>query len=251
MTYQRTPALCLRKIDYSETSQVLRFFTLHHGKISCIAKGAKRRRGPFGAPFDVLGEYDLIRFEKRPGTLDIVTQAQRLRTFAGVCAAYGRFAAACYAADFTDSFTEDGLRVEGLYERLTEALERLEGDVEVPDAVFSFEARALKALGFMPRARECGICRGAVRQAEAYFSVRDGGAVCTGCRTRDDRMFLVRRAALESLARFSEGEMPRVRMKRGLVTELRGILDACVHHHLGRDLASARFVRDTIAQAAP
>lgn len=246
MPFQRTPAICLRKIDFSETSQVLHFFSAAQGKLSCIAKGAKRRKGAFFAPFELLGLYDLIRIEKRPGTLDIVTQAERVRTFTRLRADFGRYAAACYAAEFVDEFTAEGMPVEGLFERLLEALERLEAGVPVPDALFSFEARGLGALGFLPRARECGGCRRSIRRPDAYFSVRDGGALCGECRPRNERWFAVARGSLESLARFGEGEMPREAMKPGLVRELRQILDGCVRHHLERELKSARFVRDTI-----
>jgi DNA repair protein RecO (recombination protein O) len=247
MPYQHTPGVCLRTIDFSETSQVLRFYTREHGKVSCIAKGAKRKKGAFLAPFDILGVYDLIRIEKRPGTLDILTRAERLRAFPRLAADVARFSAACYAAEFTDEFVPDALVVEGLYEHLVEILERLDAGVPVPDAVFSFEARALQGLGYFPRVRECGVCRKAVTRPEAYFSVHDGGALHPECRPREERWFAVRRASLESIARFGEGEMPKEPMKRPLVEEIRQILDAFVRFHLERELKSARFVRSAVA----
>ncbi len=250
MPFHRTQGVCLRRIDFSETSQVLRFFTPDQGKISCIAKGAKRRRVTFPAPFDVLGAYDLIRIEKRPGTLDVVTQAERLRAFPAIAAEYARFVAACYGAEFVDEFTQEGLPVEGLFERLVELLERLEAGVPVPDALFSFEARALGTLGFLPRARECGVCRKEIARPDAFFSVRDGGALHAECRPREERWFPVRRASLESIARFAAGEMPKETMKRPLVIEIRQILDACVRFHLERELKSATYVRGTLPPPA-
>lgn len=249
MPFSRTPGVCLRKIDFSETSQVLRFFTRIHGKVSCIAKGAKRRKGAFQAPFDILAVYDLVRIEKRPGTLDLVTQAERLRAFPRLAGDYARFAAASYAAEFVDEFAPEAMPVEDLYDRLIEVLGRLDGGAPVPDAVFSFEARALKALGYFPRVRECGICRREMRKPDAFFSLRDGGAVCPECRPRNDPRFPVRRVALESIARFGEGDMPREAMKRPLVEEIRQVFDACVRYHLERELKSARFVREVLSKA--
>jgi DNA repair protein RecO (recombination protein O) len=246
MPFVRSPGVCLRKIDYSETSQVLRFFTPEQGKISCIAKGAKRRRGPFLAPFDLLGVYDLIRIEKRPGTLDILTQAETVRVFPRLRADYARFCAASYAAEFTDEFTAEGMKVEGLYERLLELLERLESGRPVPDALFSFEARALGALGYFPRVRECGACRREVRRPEALFSPGDGGALCPDCRPRNERWFRVARASLESIARFGEGDMPKRPLERGLAAEHPPIIDAGVAVHQEREHKSARFAREAI-----
>jgi DNA repair protein RecO (recombination protein O) len=244
--FHRTSAVCLRAIDWSETSQVLRFFTPEQGKISCVAKGAKRKKSAFLAPFEILAVYDLIRIEKRPGTLDILTAAERVRTFPRLRASYPRFVAACYGAEFVDEFCADALPVDDLYDLLVELLERLEAGVAVPDAVFSFEARALRALGFYPRLRECGACRKAAARPDLYFSVRDGGALCPECRPREERWFPVRRASLESIARFGEGDLPREPMKRPLVEEIRQVFDACVVFHLEHDLKSARFLRDTI-----
>jgi len=92
--------------------------------------------------------------------------------------------------------------------------------------------------------RDCGVCHKPISRPDAYFSVRDGGALCVECRPREERWFPVRRAALESIARFSEGDMPKEVMKRPLVVEIRQIFDALVRYHLERDLPSARFLRE-------
>ncbi|HEX7901198.1 MAG TPA: DNA repair protein RecO [Planctomycetota bacterium] len=247
MIFERTPAVCLRKVDWSETSQVLRFFTPARGKISCVAKGSKRKKSAFLAPFDILGVYDLIRIEKKPGTLDILTAAERVRVFPNLPREYPRFVAASYAAEYVDEFTKEGMPVDGLYDLLVELLERLDGGAPVPDALFSFEARALEALGFGPRLRECGVCRKAATRPDLYFSVRDGGVLCPECRPKEERWFAARRASLESIARFTEGDMPTRAMERPLVKEIRQILDACARFHLERDLRGAKFLRDVLS----
>ena len=246
MQFQRTSAVCLHKVDYSETSQVLRFFTPEAGKISCIAKGAKRKKSAFLAPFELLSLYDLIRIEKRPGTLDILTKAERVRSFTKLRADWPRYVAACYAAEFVDEFAPEGQPIEDLYQQLVHVLERLEAGVPAADAVFSFEAQAFRALGYLPRLRECGVCRKPASRPDLYFSVRDGGALDPECRPREERWFPVRRASLESIARFADGDMPKETMKRPLIAEIRQIFDACVRFHLERELKSAKYLRETI-----
>lgn len=250
MSFERTPAVCLRKVDWSETSQVLRFFTPERGKISCVAKGAKRKKSAFLAPFDILGLYDLIRIEKKPGTLDILTAAERTRVFSNIPRGYPRFVAASYALEFVDEFTPDGQPIDGLYDLLVELLERLDGEVPVPDALFSFEARALSALGFGPRLRECGVCRKPASRPDLYFSVKDGGVLCPECRPKEERWFQARRASMESIARFMEGDMPTRVMERPLVVEIRQILDACARFHLERELRGAKYLREALLSAS-
>ena len=247
--FQRTPGVCLHKVDFSETSQVLRFFTPESGRISCIAKGSKRKKSAFLAPFELLSVYDLIRIEKRPGTLDLLTRAERVRSFTRLRANYASYVAACYAAEFVDEFAPEGQPIEGLYVQLIQILERLEAGVPAADAVFSFEAQSLRVLGYLPRLRECGVCRKPAVSTDLSFSARDGGALHPECRPREERWFPVRRGSLESIARFAEGDMPKEAMKRPLVIEIRQIFDACVRLHLERDLKSAKFLRETIATA--
>lgn len=247
MTFERTPAVCLRKVDWSETSQVLRFFTPGRGKISCVAKGAKRKKSAFLAPFDVLCLYDLIRIEKKPGNLDILTSAERTRVFPNLPRDYKRFVAASYGAEYVDEFTQEAMPVDDLYALLVELLERLDAGMPIPDALFSFEARALAELGYGPRLRECGVCRKMAARPDLYFSVRDGGMLCPECRPKEERWFPVRRASLESIARFGEGDLPTRAMERTLIVEIRQILDACARYHLERELRSARFLRGALA----
>src|SRR4051812_21595482 len=187
MMFQRTSAICLSTVDFSETSQILRFFTADAGKINCIAKGSKRKKSAFLAPFELLSVYDLIRIEKRPGTLDILTKAERVRSFVKLRADYPRYVAACYAAEYVDEFAPEGQSIEGLYELLIQVLERLEAGVTAADAILSFEAMSLRALGYLPRLRECGVCRKPAVAADLYFSVLDGGAIHQECRPKEER----------------------------------------------------------------
>jgi len=247
--FHRTEAICLRVIDYSETSQVLRFYARESGKISCIAKGAKRKKSTFRGAFHFLAVYNLVRMEKMSGSLDLVTQAELIEDFHGLAEDYGRYSAACYIAEFLDTFTLDGQVVGNLYDTTSEALHRLQENIPLADLLFSFEAKALRALGFFPRLRECGGCRSAITTSEAYFAPRDGGVICLRCRPRDQKRFLVRRAALESLVHFGEGDMPREPIKKWLVDALRTILDTVITYQLERTLRSSRFVRRALLES--
>ena len=227
-SFHRAEGICLRVVDYSETSQVLRFYSKESGKISCIAKGAKRKKSTFRGAFNFLGVYRLVRVEKMSGSLDLVTQAELIEDFHDLAADFDRFSVASYIAEFLDTFTLDGQVVGRLYEIALEAFHRLRGDCPLPDLLFSFESQGLKALGFFPRLRECGACRKKIVSPEAYFSPRDGGAICLRCRPRDQKRFLVRRAVLESLVHFGAGEMPKEPVKERLVDGLRELLDTVV-----------------------
>lgn len=200
----KTEAVCLRRIDYSETSQVLHLYTRESGKVHAIAKGSKRRRTRFNGPFDVLGRYEIVRLPKPPGQLDLLTESELLADYAPLRRQYGRFAAACYALDVVETLTVEASPDRGLYDLLVGTLGALADGEPLEPAVMAFECRALRVLGFFPRALQCGSCREPIGE-EGYFSCHDGGAICTNCRPRDPGRLRVRRAALESLAKNAEG----------------------------------------------
>jgi DNA repair protein RecO (recombination protein O) len=53
-------AICIRAVDYSETSQVVTLFARLAGKISAIAKGSKRPKSAFDGPIEVLSFGDIV-----------------------------------------------------------------------------------------------------------------------------------------------------------------------------------------------
>ncbi|MHC4155757.1 MAG: DNA repair protein RecO, partial [Planctomycetota bacterium] len=46
-------AICIRAVDYSETSQIVTFFTRANGKVGAIAKGSKRPKSAFDGAIEV------------------------------------------------------------------------------------------------------------------------------------------------------------------------------------------------------
>ncbi len=67
MASQKTRALIIRTTDYSETSQILSAYTRDFGRVSLLAKGAKRKRAGSEGPVDLLQVLDIVYLEKSRG----------------------------------------------------------------------------------------------------------------------------------------------------------------------------------------
>lgn len=245
---QKTPAIALRRYDFSETSQVLHLYTRDHGKVHCIAKGAKRNRSAFRGPFDVMVLYDVIRLEKQPGALDLLTAAEPVRDFREIRADYARFAAASYACDLVDEFTLEGQPQPELFDLLRATLEGLAGGTPVAEAAFLFEGGLLRILGHAPRVGECGSCRRKLTGPEAYFSARDGGAVCVRCRPKDPTRLLVKRPVLDAIGAFGEGRTVNLKILPDFVERLRRVQEYYIRFLLDREPKSMRFVRAALLE---
>src|SRR6516165_8725747 len=83
MPSEKTEALVIRLADFSETSRVVTFFTHDFGRISALAKGGKRLKGPFDAALDLLSVCEIVFLRKSSGGLDILTEGRELARFYG------------------------------------------------------------------------------------------------------------------------------------------------------------------------
>ncbi len=103
-------AIVLRRLDYSETSQILTLFTREHGQVRIIAKGIKRStRSRFAVGIDLLelGHVVWSARADRPQNLAILTEWKQVNAFVGLRERLERLHAAQYAAEITTELTSD------------------------------------------------------------------------------------------------------------------------------------------------
>lgn len=88
-------SLCIRKVDFSETSQIITLITDKLGTVGAIAKGAKRKKSSTNGPLDLMCLYNTVIYDRsKRGTLGILAQAELLDFFPKVRADYDCFYAA-------------------------------------------------------------------------------------------------------------------------------------------------------------
>ncbi|MFM7928683.1 MAG: DNA repair protein RecO, partial [Pirellula sp.] len=81
MSLEKTDAIVLKTVEWSETSLVVTLFTRDFGKISAIAKGARRLKSPFESALDLLSLSSVVFLKKSGESLDLLTEAKLLRRF--------------------------------------------------------------------------------------------------------------------------------------------------------------------------
>ena len=67
-------AICIRRWDFSETSQTVSLFTRESGIIRGLAKGAKREKGKFSGGFDLLTLGQVVAIVKPGRDLATLTE---------------------------------------------------------------------------------------------------------------------------------------------------------------------------------
>lgn len=185
MALTKDEAVVLRRQDYSETSQVLVFFTRANGKVRAIAKGVKRStKTRFAVGIDLLDAGHLV-FSTRtpqPSTLATVTEWKQTRAFLGLRERLDRLHAAQYAADIVAGLTEDWDPHPVLYDRFVERLGRLCETTSVLPDLIEFQRVVLREIGSLPELDRCVSCgRRPAPREPVHFSSFQGGLICRDC----------------------------------------------------------------------
>lgn len=244
--HRKSLALTLRVFDFSETSQVVHLYARELGRLHAIAKGSKRKKSAFRGGFDIVSLVEILRIEKEPGTLDLLTSAETLEVYPELRRDWGRFSAAGYVMDLLDEFTPEGVPQPELFDTATAALDALESGAPVAECVFRFEARFLDLLGHFPRLDACGTCRRPLTGSDAWFSVRDGGVHCGKCPPRDPLRLSVKRVVLDGLGALRQGRPFNLKIYAGFASDLRRLLDFHIKYVFDREPKSARFMREAV-----
>ena len=242
MTLVRTRAILFRAHAYSETSQVLRFYTEALGLVGVMARGSRRQASKGKGALDTFGEGTLV-LSHRP-TRDL----QSLREFSpevvrlGLGRDLGRLAAASVLAEIVLRHGGQEPQPE-LFRSLSTGLDRL-AEVEPGAFLPEFLTRAwavVHLLGFGPVLDACTECGRELDETEmGTFDLVSGGIRCSRCPGGPESRKLGP-VAREQLAALIGGEgLPVVRKPKAHLS----LLDDFVTYHMlaGRRLQSFQFL---------
>src|SRR5690242_17111119 len=164
--------ICLRKIEYSETSQILALFSRGHGLVRVIAKGAHRRTKAGASKFD--GGIDLLDIgeavfthtsERDLGTLcEWGLREGHLELHRNLRAIY----LGLYAAELTGALIEEHDPHPDLFDRLEQSLSEL-ATPRTEETFLSLELDLLRESGYLPEMSACVAC-GQLVVDRSFFS---------------------------------------------------------------------------------
>jgi DNA repair protein RecO (recombination protein O) len=145
----RAVGIILRTFPATETSLVVRWLTPEQGRISTIAKGARRSKSPFAGKLDL---FYRARFSfQRSSRTDLHTlrEVQVESTIECVRSDLKKLWQASYLAHLIELVTEPDTPVPEIFS-IFESFVACLPDFEGPTLVLSFEAKLLDLLGLAP-----------------------------------------------------------------------------------------------------
>lgn len=200
MEHEKTDAIVLRVVEFSETSCIVTFFTRKLGKMSAIAKGARRRKNPYQGALDLIAFCRIVFLHKSSQTLDILTEAKLERRFRSASTDLDRYYAGLYLIELLQLLTDEADPHERLFDEACQAIARIDGQWPLKDAVIEFEICMLDLLGHLPMLTQCVDC-GRKRQTmnRVHFGLNEGGVICRQCRAGKQNVLSLSSEGLELL----------------------------------------------------
>jgi len=246
--------ICLRKVEYSETSQILTLFGRKCGLTRVIAKGAhrttKQGASKFGGGIDLLdvgAAVFTLDLEKQLGTTTEWTLVEgHLELRRNLRAIY----LAQYAAELVTFLIEEHDPHVDLFDRLEATLGEL-ATPRVEEAFLAFELDLLRETGYLAELSACVSCGSAPSEREqVYFSPGRGGIVCRNCEgvvhdrmSADPRLLRMVQSILK-LPRTNGAAQRLPKLTRHQTDPLNRMFAEHVEHTLGRRMRLPGFVLD-------
>jgi DNA repair protein RecO (recombination protein O) len=252
-TFQ-TEALILRAVDFGESDRILHLLVPDAGRLTAIAKGARRSVRRFPGTLDLFNQLRVQLQRGRSSAMARLEQASLIRSFAPLRSDSARFALGCYLLELLDRLAPEGGAQADTRKLFRFALGALEAVSDHPvDARLRtlLELRALEALGLCPELRRCVRCSEDVglRAGDVRFLVADGGPVCAGCAPLVEGLLSVQLGTLRSLEqglRFELDQLHRLVLSPQILAEARGLVARFQRFHVGVELRSERFLDEVL-----
>ncbi len=239
----------LRRMDYGDWDVIVTFLSLNVGKISSIAKSAKKSTKRFGGVLELFSALDIVISYGRKKGLPVLQEAAIVHPFSKIRSDIHKTTYASYWAEIVYEWLEEGEKAADLYHLLFHVLNSL-NEGGVPEAALSilFQMRFLMMAGYTPNLEYCTICRRGVEEMEArrlVFDLSTGGLICNPCASGKPRQIELHKGTVKQLQWIKQGGIhraSRIRFTPQALTEGLHLLESFGPYHLGKKPRSLTFL---------
>ena len=237
-------AIVLHRTNFGETDRIVTLFTRERGKVSGIAKGARKPISRLAGATEVLA---FGRFQLATGkTLDVLTQAEVKDSFPRIHQDINRIAYASYIAEIVDRFMEEHETNRNLFDLLLSALYLMERPNDPEKIAHMFELQSMRILGYEPTLDRCLQCRKPLPEGDVFFSPSLGGIVCRECGVLPEDSIQISRRTLEAMQRLLTADAPeveRMEIPQDVMDEIARCMRWYIRYRAERELKSLEFLQ--------
>ncbi len=181
-----TPAIVIRRADYSDYDRMITLFSPELGRVEAIARGCRRPKSPLVnavEPF-TSGEFQLFSHRER----NSLEQCQISESYFELRSDYDKLRHGVYWLKLLDAAILPDTPAPDLFIITLRALAHLNYGELPPELVtFAFECHFMRLMGLSPRMDSCVRC-GRPIDGDCRFDADLGGAICLSCTSPAPRL---------------------------------------------------------------
>lgn len=226
--------MVLRVVDYREADRIVTLFTEQHGKVSAMARGARRSQKRFAGGLESLCVVE-VTLEHARGELETLREARPVLPCLALLTSLERMEAAGAGLEMLRATLAERHPEPEVFALTERFLVDLDAGCGVATRLLQFQLDVLDLLGFSPELEQCGVCgKVAPEDRVALFRASAGAIVCRACGggalrlsavTR--RVLLAQRGGAEALAVLEDGGEPgevRTEWPKAVQSEARALV---------------------------
>jgi DNA repair protein RecO (recombination protein O) len=244
MSSNETPAIILSVKDYGEADRLVTFLTPDRGRLTGVAKHARKSRKRFAHCLEPLSRVTLFLSERPRGDLEFLEKGEATRSFPSLRRDLVRLGAAALLAELAGDLASPPEATAGVFATLETALTFLDEGAPPESLLPGFLLHLLGLGGYGLSLKHCRAC-GQEPQAPLVVSLPRGGVLCGACGKGAAGPMVTLNPGAWKLLRLAQDLPPeklnRLRFPPGQRGQCLGLLRRFIRHHLGRDLKTWVF----------
>lgn len=183
MTLRATCGLVLKIAEHGEADKLVTLYSQDLGRVTGIAKGAKRSRQRFVNKLEEFSHLQIwYRPPRGPTGLLLIGEAELLRSHLSLRTSYERYVAAMYIGELLLRFTRENDPDPRLFALLHWALASLDNQDTPQKIAALYHLQLLTAVGYRPELQRCSRCQHPVGPDRSFLFVPGSGSIlCSGC----------------------------------------------------------------------
>ena len=236
-------AVVLRSYPLRESDLIVVVYTRRFGRVSGVARGARRSKSRFAGRLEPLTWAELVFFGRKNADLVTIDSADLIDSFSQRTHDYRCLLQLSFLAELLADTTPEREPSDAVFRLALLVLPHLTQPATADLAQLYFEIWYLKLAGLYPSHRYCHQCQAALDKDSAVF-IGAGRPlfVCGRCQGGSRSVSVGALALLDTICRSHLADVFRLDFPTAAVTELRGVAESLLQQSFERSFRSLKLI---------
>lgn len=242
MSTEKLKGLVLKEYQSGESSKRVVVLS-EKGTISLSVKGAKNTKSKYLSATQMFCYSEFVVFKGRD--FYSVTSAEVIESFYSLRNDMNKLSYSAYLMELIEKTIFEGMQSEDVLKLALKTLWVIaKTNMDILLAVSIFEIKYLQLSGYMDEGTQCSCC-GHLVEKEACFNAREGGIVCSDCKSKFGGMALLdgTHSTINYVLQSNGARLFSFKVSHQVQAQLRMILEDYMAEHIGQNFYTLQFAK--------